>query len=357
MSDTYQRKNDCNNCGQPDCVLGYMTPIGFRLFCSPECGNNYLGYPEDFVLELEPKTDYFFEAESITEGDIYNIGDKVRSYDFVLGDKILHEDSYMEGYIVDFSPVPNCSPTCNHYHIETTKIVRRGKEILPEEEQWAENFTTHWDNYGVILLKESRAEEGPDEHPDGPHYCDVCKRNYGRKIMIKKKIGEEDRPDVFTGCLCVRKERARKMEEESKFGRRLRKLREEGGLSTSYYDEEKPTTYDEYPIPEPTGAIGADRRKLNWPPTSGMHWYDVIGEQMTFWTVPQGHACRQCGSEGNAKSFLIEIDTDKWAEESVILCKDCINEQELLWWAITGVKPKGDRLNPLTKDLWAESGW
>ena len=159
MSDTYQRKNDCNNCGKPDCSLGYMTPIGFRLFCSPECGNNYMGYPENFDLELEEKGGYFFESESISEDDIYEIGSKVRSYDFVLGNKILSDDSFMEGYIVDFAPVPTCSPNCNHYHIDTTRIVRSGVEISPEDEGWAEFFTTHWDNYGVLLLEEPYEED------------------------------------------------------------------------------------------------------------------------------------------------------------------------------------------------------
>lgn len=362
MSDTYQRKNDCNNCGKPDCSLGYMTPIGFRLFCSPECGNNYMGYPENFDLELEEKGGYFFESESISEDDIYEIGSKVRSYDFVLGNKILSDDSFMEGYIVDFAPVPTCSPNCNHYHIDTTRIVRSGVEISPEDEGWAEFFTTHWDNYGVLLLEEPYEEDymtsdwlkrrlnlaEDEEHPDGPDYCDVCKRHYGRVIQTKPV-----NPENKTVCLCKRKERQAKMEEESNLGRRLRKLREEGGLSTSYYDEEKPTTYDEYPVPEPSGMVGRGRRKENWPPTSGIHWYDEIGEQMTFWTIPTyGKSCIQCGA--TSSSFLINVRNEIMDEE-ILLCLDCINEQELLWWAITGVKPKGERANPLTKDLLAET--
>jgi len=326
MTDMYQRKNDCNNCGKPDCSEGYMTPIGFRLFCSPLCGNNYLGYPEDFNLELEPKTAYFFESESISEEDIYEIGSKVRSYDFVLGDKILHDDSYMEGYIVDFAPVPSCSPNCNHYHIDTTRIVRSGKEILPDDDGWSDVFNTHWDNYGVILLEE-------------PYEEDYMTSDW---IKRKWKKAEEDK-------LSERKERARKMEEESQFGKKLRRLRETDELSTNYYDEEKPTTFEDYPIDEPTGIIGKERREENWPPTSGMHWYDEIGEQMTFWKVPAWkNACMQCGQKS---TYLFQISN---GNDTVTLCGDCLNEQELLWWAITGVKPKG-RSNPLTEKLLAES--
>ena len=209
----------------------------------------------------------------------------------------------------------------------------------------------------VIIFSAEEEEETEDEHPHGPLYCDVCERHYGRKVMLKPKIGEEPRPDVFTDCLCGRKERARKMEDESSFGRKLKKLREEGRLSTDYYDEERPTVYEVYPRDEPSGAVGAKRRKEHWPPTSGMHWYDEIGEQMTFWRVPSWHtACSQCG-EKTTKGGLLQIDEGSmgaWEEPSVYICIDCVNESELLWWAITGAKPDEPR-NPLLKGLLAES--
>ena len=212
-------------------------------------------------------------------------------------------------------------------------------------------------NTQEVIYSAEEEEETEDEHPHGPLYCDVCERHYGRKVMIKPKTGEEPRPDVFTDCLCGRKERARKMEDESSFGRKLKKLREEGKLSTGYYDEERPTTYEKYPREEPTGVIGTERRKEHWPPTAGMHWYDEIGEQMTFWIVPSWHtACIQCGNK-TTKGGLLQVDEGSmgmWEEPSVFICNECVNESELLWWAITGAKPNEPR-NPLLKGLLAES--
>ena len=463
--DVFQRKRDCNTCGQPDCNLGYPTPIGFRFFCSPICANVYLGYPLDFDIELDEQKYYFFESEGEDESNILPLHSKVRSYDFVLGDKILDDSNYMEGYIVKFAPVQNCSPDCNHYHIMTTRIIRNGVEVPLDDETWAGFFTTHWDNAGILplpddpdditkvkdaeefaartspspykncvkngfslfgrkiyydcrqagsivpsyivnpeshgrftydegttslryvgvprethfdildtvsnqmkpdklsdwrevftetnkLIQESLKAEDEPENPKGPHYCDDCGHYYGRKVMIKGKD-----PKPTTTCLCGRKERARKMEDESAFGRKLKKLREEEGLSTNYYDKERPTVYDDYPREEPSGAIGTERRKEHWPPTSGMHWYDEIGEQMTFWTVPSWHtACIQCGIK-SSKGGLLQVDEGSlgsWEEPSEFICGDCVNEGELLWWAITGAKPDEPR-NPLLKGLLAES--
>ena len=64
------------------------------------------------------------------------IGTKVRSYDFWPHDK----PCYKEGVIVDHAPSPSCSPGCMHYHIRTTKVVRRGKSRPVEE---GEIFMTH----------------------------------------------------------------------------------------------------------------------------------------------------------------------------------------------------------------------
>ena len=64
------------------------------------------------------------------------IGTKVRSYDFWPHDKTC----YKEGVIVDHAPSPSCSPGCMHYHIRTTKVVRRGKSRPVEE---GEIFMTH----------------------------------------------------------------------------------------------------------------------------------------------------------------------------------------------------------------------
>ena len=80
------------------------------------------------------------EAESVVKeynpDEMIPIGTKVRSYDFWPHDKTC----YKEGVIVDHAPSPSCSPGCMHYHIRTTKVVRRGKSRPVEE---GEIFMTH----------------------------------------------------------------------------------------------------------------------------------------------------------------------------------------------------------------------
>ena len=51
-----------------------------------------------------------------------NIGDRVKSYDFILGDMLLNDKAYVVGDIVDIAPVDWCSENCDHYHI---KILER----------------------------------------------------------------------------------------------------------------------------------------------------------------------------------------------------------------------------------------
>ena len=46
------------------------------------------------------------------------IGDRVKSYDFILGDMLLNDKAYVVGDIVDIAPVDWCSDNCDHYHIK-----------------------------------------------------------------------------------------------------------------------------------------------------------------------------------------------------------------------------------------------
>ena len=111
-----------------------------------------MGYPLDYPLELDSPEHYVFESEDLEDDDIIPIGSTVRSYDFVVGKHILSDDSYFEGVIEKFEPIPTCSPDCNHYIVRTTKVVRNGRE---EEIVEGRNdyFSTHWNNYGVIPLE------------------------------------------------------------------------------------------------------------------------------------------------------------------------------------------------------------
>lgn len=47
-----------------------------------------------------------------------NIGDIVKSYDFILGDMLLNDKAFVVGEIVDIAPVDWCADNCDHYHIK-----------------------------------------------------------------------------------------------------------------------------------------------------------------------------------------------------------------------------------------------
>ena len=74
------------------------------------------------------------ESKWIVSSDDIQVGDKVRSYDFVLsafGDekaKTLQSDSYVEGYVMKIAPVPESySPETPRYHIRATARVLGGQ--------------------------------------------------------------------------------------------------------------------------------------------------------------------------------------------------------------------------------------
>ncbi len=59
-----------------------------------------------------------------------SVGDRVRSYDFILPDgTLIRDDCYMEGRVTKIAPVDWCGSECDHYYILVDKIVRNGEEI------------------------------------------------------------------------------------------------------------------------------------------------------------------------------------------------------------------------------------
>jgi len=79
------------------------------------------------------------------DDDLLPVGTKVRSYDFWPNDS-----SYIEGVIEKIAPSPRCAPDCMHYHIRTTKTVRRGEEV--DEDAIGEIFMTHpYEDFGWTL--------------------------------------------------------------------------------------------------------------------------------------------------------------------------------------------------------------
>ena len=121
---------DCSNCGEPAVVV-YSLPVGSRYFCQERCYSDYVGLPP------QPTGYYGYESEEeskwIVSSDDIQVGDKVRSYDFVLPNytdekaKTLQADSYVEGYVMSIEPVPESySPETPRYHIRATARVLGG---------------------------------------------------------------------------------------------------------------------------------------------------------------------------------------------------------------------------------------
>jgi hypothetical protein len=107
-----------------DCNLDANAGGDICKFCSGESIERY----DEIGLDAES---FAYESE-----ELIPVGTKVRSYDFWPHD----ETCYKEGVIVDHAPSPSCSPTCMHYHIRTTKVIRRGKSRPVDE---GEIFMTH----------------------------------------------------------------------------------------------------------------------------------------------------------------------------------------------------------------------
>ena len=67
-----------------------------------------------------------FEAEELE----ISVGDRVRSYDFILPDgTLIRDDCYMEGRVTKIAPVDWCGSECDHYYILVDRVVRNGEEI------------------------------------------------------------------------------------------------------------------------------------------------------------------------------------------------------------------------------------
>ncbi len=131
-----------------------------------QCGEalgGQVGYEWDDTILCQPchrfrldpsNPDYNAEEELVeyVPEEMIPIGTKVRSYDFWPYDKTC----YKEGVIVDHAPSPSCSPDCLHYHIRTTKVVRRGK--IHDSEK-GEIFMTH--PYADIFDQEYSGQLAP----------------------------------------------------------------------------------------------------------------------------------------------------------------------------------------------------
>lgn len=70
-----------------------------------------------------------FGSESQQELEV-SVGDRVRSYDFILPDGyVVRDDCYVEGRVTKIAPVEWCGSECDHYYILVDRVVRSGEEI------------------------------------------------------------------------------------------------------------------------------------------------------------------------------------------------------------------------------------
>ena len=82
----------------------------------------------------EPEAHEIFDSETFgaeRQPELaVSVGDRVRSYDFVLPDgTLIRDDCYMEGRVTKIAPVDWCGAECDHYYILVEKIVRNGEEL------------------------------------------------------------------------------------------------------------------------------------------------------------------------------------------------------------------------------------
>lgn len=64
------------------------------------------------------------------DNDRVAVGDRVRSYDFVLPNgELIRDDCYVEGRVTKIDSWEWCGPNCDHFFIVVEKMVSRGKEV------------------------------------------------------------------------------------------------------------------------------------------------------------------------------------------------------------------------------------
>lgn len=64
------------------------------------------------------------------------IGDRVKSYDFVMGTTLLNDKAYVVGDIIDIAPVDWCGDNCDHYHIKILERFDAYGESIEGPDDW-----------------------------------------------------------------------------------------------------------------------------------------------------------------------------------------------------------------------------
>jgi len=139
-----------------------------------------------------------FEAEELE----ISVGDRVRSYDFILPDgTLIRDDCYMEGRVTKIAPVDWCGSECDHYYILVDRVVRNGEEIdsktftdgrmvfPPVSESYLEVLTS---TFNAESEAETDEYKGPFEveirRPNGAVATWKKYDNYGKLIEALEEI-------------------------------------------------------------------------------------------------------------------------------------------------------------------------
>lgn len=101
------------------------------------------------------------------QADKIEIGDKVRSYDFVLDGKTYDEGSYVEGIVIGIDDVPWCGCSQGHYHIRATARYLRGEPQDDYEEMYFPPVNEYDTDVRKITMIGSYESENWGGDPDG----------------------------------------------------------------------------------------------------------------------------------------------------------------------------------------------
>ena len=246
----YVPHQECAWCGKDGKFMIYHLPVGPKSFCRERCYTRYAGLddsPEGFYgYDAEDYTTFTDEMETFIgrygqlvdyesefhsqerggdgimkvwvsfrpdnpdfdswtldaegQADKIEIGDKVRSYDFVLGGKTYDEGSYIEGIVVAIEPVSWCGPNCNHYHIRTT-----ARYIRNEPRDYEDMYFPPVNEYDTDVRKVSRITGKEAENwggdPDGALAKALAqaraKSKKPRKALKIETLDAETNGDIF----------------------------------------------------------------------------------------------------------------------------------------------------------------
>jgi hypothetical protein len=134
-------------------------------------------HPDYLFLFDEDYRQYGAEGTPSRDNDRVAVGDRVRSYDFVIGDTLLRDDSYIEGTVTKIGEWEYCPCGTDHVFIVVEEVVRQGKQVSATGMDMA--FPVITESFITVLDTEVRDSEmlyAPEYYvhsPDdlyGPYY-------------------------------------------------------------------------------------------------------------------------------------------------------------------------------------------